>query len=662
VLRTDGTDKPKLLPLSQSEPGTPNKYTAEWLQAASSNLLAASRASVEKQDEKSVKESFNQMSLEKASAGWSRELEMRLAHDKDHERTAEVKVVQEKSMTNLSRDGERRSQERKVYQETEFRRHLPEAVGIQRVVSPGSQIPSASKRKGQTSNRSVISDVMSSDQSSYKSESIDAALRLDLDEETGRSLDTEILLKDTKDVMDMLEARVQAKRSPQPRKKSQDYDSETDVSSTTGVVDYKDRTVNKTQFNKTQPLSKSVELSPKKSWKQLSPKPQRKRSKGEMSVKEKVLRHLSSSQKLSDHKRGSLPGNIDPSTMSQFQDADSISEAGSLISGRSDTSETSDFSHASTGAGFRRSGSKGKGPLPMSMTRPNRAFALRRARLGSCEDLDSIKSEMTVSSQSTASTKRTSSTGNSGNAVRKSNSVATKDRNKARPTSTSGATPRSDASLGTKIVQKSRENTRADPNFARNDGGRHSLRSTRSSSLQDREGTDLKALKSKLNASRSTTSLVISSKSTGHGSSSQPNSRPSSPRSAEKTAWERRKKYDPRRAVAEAKAKKQKDSKLPVSTSYEPQRDHGHMRRDTYSSSNEDLSASLDSMREDVESDDQSTHSDTIAKASSELAKDLHALACSVEFPGRQVEAPSGVEFRTAVSNSMVVVIYVFIF
>ncbi|XP_064623244.1 centrosomal protein of 170 kDa-like isoform X2 [Lineus longissimus] len=653
MLRADDAGKSKLVTLSQSEPNTPNRYTAEWLQTASSNLLAASRVTGEKQGEKSAKESFNQMSLEQAAAGWSREVEIRLAHDKEKGHTVEYKTVQEKSMTNLSRDGERRSQDQQVYQETEFRRHFPEAAGIQPTVSPVSHGPSAIKSKGLPAFRAVKSDMRLSEQSSYQSEPIDEALRLDLDEESGRSLDTEILLKDTKDVMDMLEARVQAKRSPQVRrKKSQDYDSETDMSSMTGAVDYKDRAANKPQLGKSQSLSKSVELPTKKPWQQLSPKPQRKKSKGEMSVKEKVLRHLSGSQKMADYKRGSLPGNIDPSSMAQFRDGDSISEAGSMISGRSDTSEKSDLSHTASVGGFRRSGSKGKGAVPMSMTRPNRAFALRRARLGSCEDLASPRSETTVTSQSGSSTKRSSSTvGSSGNAVKKSGvGASTKDRNKARPTSASSATPRSNASLGTKIVQKSRDNSRSDQNFARNDGGRHSLRSTRSNSLQERDGTDLKALKSKLNASRSSTSLVVSGKSTGSGSVSQPNSRSSSPRtSAEKTAWERRKKYDPRRAVAEAKAKKQKDSKLPRSTSYEPPRESGRIRRDTYSSSNEDLSASLDSMREDVESDeDASTHSDTIAKASSELAKDLHALACSVEFPGQEVEAPSGVEFRTA--------------
>jgi hypothetical protein len=41
----------------------------------------------------------------------------------------------------------------------------------------------------------------------------------------------------------------------------------------------------------------------------------------------------------------------------------------------------------------------------------------------------------------------------------------------------------------------------------------------------------------------------------GNKNTSQPSSRTNSPKSAEKAAWKRRKEYDPRRAVAEAKTK-----------------------------------------------------------------------------------------------------------
>ena len=154
---------------------------------------------------------------------------------------------------------------------------------------------------------------------------------------------------------------------------------------------------------------------------------------------------------------------------------------------------------------------------------------------------------------------------------------------------------------------------------------------------------DLKTLKNSLNASRSSTSL------TGGGatsSSSSASRRPPAAQSsresqklAEKTAWMRRKEYDPRKSVASAKSAattssstsqgKQKtkgeESRSSCSTP-EHRKPSRRLRRETYTSSAEDISQiSIDSAA--LESDGDSLHSDTIASASRELAKDLRTLA-----------------------------------
>lgn len=212
---------------------------------------------------------------------------------------------------------------------------------------------------------------------------------------------------------------------------------------------------------------------------------------------------------------------------------------------------------------FSRQGSKGKGT--MSMTRPNRAFALRRARADGDEQLDTSRSS--ASNVSIASsgfrtprggsmTNLTKSTSNTPQKPRRPMSGVLADR---QPPDSS----RSQASLGAQIVKKSRENLNA--SFSRGDGGRHSLRVTRSISIpvQQNSPSSSKTRKSEgstsLHHSKSLRVTGVSARERS-GSMTRPGQRTNSPKSAERNAWKRRKEYDPRKAVADAKSK-QKDSK-----------------------------------------------------------------------------------------------------
>ena len=217
---------------------------------------------------------------------------------------------------------------------------------------------------------------------------------------------------------------------------------------------------------------------------------------------------------------------------------------------------------------FSRQGSKGKGQ--MSMTRPNRAFALRRARADGDEPLDSTRSSSTASIASTGF-KTPRSGGSLSNLNKSGSSTPQKQRRPASGVYSDRSAPdtgRSQASLGTKIVQKSRENLNT--SFGRTDGGRHSLRVTKSLSIpaQHTESSSSKSRRSDVSGSSSNSlhhskSLRVTGVSASNRERSNSVSKPhrNSPKSAERNAWKRRKDYDPRKAVAEAKTKPRSDSK-----------------------------------------------------------------------------------------------------
>ncbi|XP_074663176.1 uncharacterized protein LOC141915508 isoform X2 [Tubulanus polymorphus] len=478
------------------------------------------------------------------------------------------------------------------------------------------------------------SDVMTTEQSD---EFIDDALKLNVDE-SRVSLDTDVLLKDTHDVM----KAYCAKQSPRSTRKyydncdSRTYDdsgSDAGSSYAGGRDDASPRNV----------VTRSKELSSAKK-PPYSPRSLRKLSSGsggaggsrpnlkkEMTSKEKVLLHLNNQT----GKRGSLPGKMDPSCVQHYQypeSADGISETNSV-------SDISDTCMSDIGYGFNRAGSGGKGK--MSMTRPNRAFALRRARLEA--ENDTLSSSRTNTSKSSSTSKLSSASRNTG--VTDSSSRV---------------------SLGAKIVKRSQSDVQSG-NLSRADGGRYSLRGVRRSSSGADKNNDSRH--NQLAASKSSTSLIVSGKSAKSSksspstakSTSQPNSRSNSPKSVEKTAWLRRKEYDPRKAAADAKkaAAKKKGPKIvkPVVSrrlSDDGENDAYHppvrrIRKDTYTSSNEDLSLSLDSTKEDYEGEMSEQGSeectDKIAKISSELAKDLQTLSSGIDEHGNYLSPQT--EFRT---------------
>ena len=240
------------------------------------------------------------------------------------------------------------------------------------------------------------------------------------------------------------------------------------------------------------------------------------------------------------------------------QSSSSIDLDGSLASEHSESesilSTSTDYSYTETSSPkMSRKGSGGKGP--MSMTRPNRAFQLRRAKA----DSDSEGGSTPRSTARPGSAGRPTSAGTS----RASSTSGGLERNRPKSARDSA---RSDASLGAAIVKKSRENAQAATarrleSFNRTDNGRNSLRTLKQgnlSTVQSRRSPDPRELRSK---SATPKSMAGGSLAVTGINESQPNSRSNSPRSQEYSAWKRRKGYDPRQAVANAKAAKTKSNK-----------------------------------------------------------------------------------------------------
>ena len=118
-------------------------------------------------------------------------------------------------------------------------------------------------------------------------------------------------------------------------------------------------------------------------------------------------------------------------------------------------------------------------------------------------------------------------------------------------TSRSNSVERSEVSLGAKIVQKSRENNAKSAPIKRTDGGRYSMRVTgtkaTSSTSSNSTAPGGRPTSGKKPASRSNSALLREQRER------------ESEKEKEKAAWERRRSYDPRRAVKEV-------SLLPLST------------------------------------------------------------------------------------------------
>ena len=374
------------------------------------------------------------------------------------------------------------------------------------------------------------------------------------------SLDTEVLLKDTQTVMAAMEQRV-GSRSKHSQEKSQqnghvpfelgsDYnpdlddsiglnasiDLDSDASSVVALVNGDEDFVKPSYFK-----------SPRESL-----------GRGKLKIKSESL----PSKPVINMTGASSKNSQSVRKHSAEEGKSVVSDVFSDVNG--DLTLRTSESEASTEAGqFVRQGSKGKGQ--MSMTRPNRAFQLRRARAD--DEVETPKSASSLSISATGF-----STNRSGGSLSNVSKISTTPQKPKRPMSGKFAdrqpdSSRSQASLGAQIVQKSRENQ---ANFQRTDGGRHSLRVTRSMSIPVQQpstpsNASSKSRRSDTSASSSqlkhSSSLRVTGVSARERSSSVTRTKTESPKTAERNAWKRRKEYDPRKAVAEAKSKSKETSR-----------------------------------------------------------------------------------------------------
>ncbi|XP_056020530.1 serine-rich adhesin for platelets-like isoform X4 [Ostrea edulis] len=383
------------------------------------------------------------------------------------------------------------------------------------------------------------------------------------------SVDTEVLLKDTETVMAAMEARMDSKPGGlQNGYVQDDGDNLSDTESTAALVNGHEGFV-----------KSSVYTSPRESLA---------KTRGLLQHKP-VSRGSSASERLQAFRERNYKSTTPPENSVV---SDVLSENCDLNQSSDRTSECSD-----TGVSFNRSGSKGKGTI--SMTRPNRAFQLRRA-LADGETQDTPKSGV---SEGVSLTNISVSSGSSRSIKSSTPTKSMKAANRLSYPYTKQDSARSKESLGAAIVQKSREGTlsssrsnaslgaqiahkasrnqpsgSASNSFNRSDGGRYSLKLNRSLSSQDSinfdssntssRKPDFKYVKSKLKTTP-TYGLSVTGITSNRSSVTSTSSRSNSPKSAEKVAWKRRKEYDPRKAVAEAKAKA-KDVKIKLDNQGKP--------------------------------------------------------------------------------------------
>ncbi|RUS86353.1 hypothetical protein EGW08_005871 [Elysia chlorotica] len=414
------------------------------------------------------------------------------------------------------------------------------------------------------------------------------------------SVDTELLLQDTETVMAAMEARMAYRTSGHQGSTERDRrgsDSDTDISSTVALVNGDEEYVKPSYYTSPRDaLSRSISYSDAK------------RSGGGAMVRGvgvcnntasagqtgKRAVGRSYSQTVASKCRTPTSATASPRTPTSSASTQRRSVGSDIYSGRDSVgadSLASDLGseNGTADSSLSRSSSRGKGTI--TMTKPNRAFQLRRARSDSVEE--------TAAPTTPRSAKSGASTRTAGSSARSSSVHSTNRTRSIVETNRSEAT-----SLGAQIARKSRSNGAvmqpevrtsasaagahkgsSSTNLNRQDGGRHSLRLTRASSLtisSPAQTTSVTASKrdsthvsSSTSISKSHTrstptgsrgNLAITGVGTSSGAAgssrchSQPGSRSNSPKAAERIAWRRRKEYDPRKAVAEAKASKGKES------------------------------------------------------------------------------------------------------
>lgn len=319
--------------------------------------------------------------------------------------------------------------------------------------------------------------------------------------------DTNILLKNTEMAMAALEARVTSNNL------AGTDDSESDISSSTnhreGVFRSRNRSTGERPGSRKSSFSDSSKVS----------------SKSFLSSKER------NPQVQRNYSKGSEKGSVSSDVTSESEALETLSN-------------TSDFSLdcVSDSEGFNRHGSKGKGGI--SMTRPNRAFQLRQAKARGTEATDKLPPHSGGSSLHMPSVVSKSSAGK----VKRVNSITL-------PTEKQIDSRRITSSSGSDSIHKTTESLKigSNSNFMRTDGGRYSLRATRSASTSSatkptdhRSRTDSKLSKPQLKSAHSTPGLNIVSLT--NKSLSQPVSRSNSPRSSsDKNSSKKRKEFSQRK-------------------------------------------------------------------------------------------------------------------
>ena len=354
------------------------------------------------------------------------------------------------------------------------------------------------------------------------------------------SIDTELLLRDTETVMAAMEARMGFRSDD---REEDECGSDTDLSSTVAMVNGDDDYVKPTKYHS--PRDKMTGKS----------KSSKDKDNSNICIASTTSSTRKSLVRSFSEQKPTMKGERSPRSAAGVSVvSDVLSRTDSLD--RSFHSDLSEEGSDRAEGSFSRTGSKGKGTI--TMTKPNRAFALRRARADG-EVTDTARSRITAASSASSTSSRRSSS------IHSTSRTGLTDRT---------GTGRSEASLGAQIAKKARDNTAAsrtrDGSMTRTDGARrNSLRSSdrrssasssTSSTLSAKKERDIHTLKSQLKSSPGQKDLAVTGV-TGISSrsQSQPGSRSNSPKAAERMAWKRRKEYDPRKAVAEAKANKARE-------------------------------------------------------------------------------------------------------
>ncbi|GFO50482.1 hypothetical protein PoB_007698700 [Plakobranchus ocellatus] len=418
------------------------------------------------------------------------------------------------------------------------------------------------------------------------------------------SVDTELLLQDTETVMAAMEARMAFRTADDAidRRASRDdgdCDSDTDVSSTVALVNGDEDYVKPSYYKSPRDvLARTTSLNDSRR----SGGTASSRATGAVNVaasatqpaKRTVAR--SYSHTVASKSRTPTSSTASPRTPTLTSVSANVqrrSVGSDVFSGRDSVdadSLTSDLGSESgtLDGSLSRSSSRGKGTI--TMTKPNRAFQLRRARSDSVEEANAPSTPRSGKTGASARTPGSSARSSSVHSTNRTRSAVDTNRSEAtslgaqiaRKSKNNGAVMQADVrTSGATGTQKISSST----NLQRQDGGRHSLRLTRASSLtmsspaqtasssatSKKEAMHVSSSSSSKSNVRSTPTgsrgnLAITGVSTSSGgvgssrSHSQPGSRSNSPKAAERIAWRRRKEYDPRRAVAEAKAAKAKES------------------------------------------------------------------------------------------------------